>query len=200
MDEATCQRIFEPFFTTKGIGKGTGLGLASAYGIIKNHKGIISVNSKKDRGTTFSIYLPVSVKEVTEEKKLPGEVLKGAETVLFVDDEDMISEVGEAILKELGYKVLLAGNGKEAIEVYKNNKDKIDMVILDMIMPEMGGDRAYEIIKEINPDVKVLLSSGYSVEGEAAKILEYGCDGFIQKPFNMKRLSKSIREVLDRQH
>jgi signal transduction histidine kinase/ligand-binding sensor protein/ActR/RegA family two-component response regulator len=200
MDEATCQRIFEPFFTTKGVGKGTGLGLASAYGIIKNHKGIINVNSEKEKGTTFSIYLPASGKKLAEEKQLPGELLKGAETVLFVDDEDMISEVGETILKELGYKVLLARNGKEAIEVYSNNKNKIDLVILDMILPEIGGDKAYEIMKDINPDIKVLLSSGYSVEGDAAKILERGCDGFIQKPFNMKQLSKNIREVLDRQY
>jgi CheY-like chemotaxis protein len=112
----------------------------------------------------------------------------------------MISEVGETILKELGYKVLLARNGKEAIEVYSNNKNKIDLVILDMILPEIGGDKAYEIMKDINPDIKVLLSSGYSVEGDAAKILERGCDGFIQKPFNMKQLSKNIREVLDRQY
>jgi CheY-like chemotaxis protein len=99
----------------------------------------------------------------------------------------------------LGYKVLSAGNGKEAVEVYSNNKDKIDIVILDMIMPEMGGGKAYDKMKEINPDIKVLLSSGYSVNGDATKILERGCDGFIQKPFNMKQLSKSIREILDKQ-
>ncbi|PXF57303.1 MAG: hypothetical protein C4B58_10410 [Deltaproteobacteria bacterium] len=199
MDEATCRRIFEPFFTTKEVGKGTGLGLASAYGIIKNHKGIIHIDSEKEKGTTFSIYLPASDKKLTEEKLLPCELLKGTETILFVDDEDMISEFAETILKELGYKVLWAGNGKEALEVYSNNKDKINIVLLDMIMPEMGGDKAYDKLKEINPDIKVLLSSGYSVEGDAAKILERGCDGFIQKPFNMKQLSKSIREILDRQ-
>ena len=199
MDEATCRRIFEPFFTTKEVGKGTGLGLASAYGIIKNHKGIIHINSEKGNGTTFSIYLPASGKKLTEERELSCEVLKCTETILFVDDEDMISEFAKTILRELGYKVLLARNGKEAIEVYRNNKDQIDVVILDMIMPEMGGDKAYDIMKEVNPDIKVLLSSGYSVEGDAAKILERGCDGFIQKPFNMKQLSKSIREILDRQ-
>jgi PAS domain S-box-containing protein len=198
MDEATCHRIFEPFFTTKGMGRGTGLGLASAYGIIKNHEGVINVYSERGQGTTFSIYLPASDKEVTEEKGMSGELLKGTETVLFVDDEEMIREVGGALLGQLGYKVLSAGNGKEAVEVYSNNKDKIDIVILDMIMPEMGGDKTYDKIKEINPDVKVLLSSGYSINGDAAKILERGCDSFIQKPFNMKQLSQSIREVLDR--
>ena len=137
-------------------------------------------------------------KALIEEKELPEELLKGTETVLFVDDEEMIREVGGALLGQLGYKVLSAGNGKEAVEVYSNNKDKIDIVILDMIMPEMGGDKAYDKMKEINPDIKVLLSSGYSVNGDATKILERGCDGFIQKPFNMKQLSKSIREILDK--
>jgi signal transduction histidine kinase len=199
IDEATRQRIFEPFFTTKEMGRGTGLGLASAYGIIKNHEGVINVYSEQGKGTTFSIYLPASDKELIEKKEMPCELLKGTEAVLFVDDEEMIREVGGALLRQLGYKVLSAGNGKEAVEVYSNNKDKIDIVILDMIMPEMGGDRAYDKLKEINPDIKVLLSSGYSVNGDATKILERGCDGFIQKPFNMKQLSKSIREVLDRQ-
>ncbi len=199
MDEATRQRIFEPFFTTKEMSKGTGLGLASAYGIIKNHEGVINVYSEQGQGTTFNIYLPASDKELIEEKELPGELLKGAETVLFVDDEEMIREVGGALLGQLGYKVLSAGNGKEAVEVYGNNKDKIDIVILDMIMPKMGGDKAYDKLKEINPDIKVLLSSGYSVNGDATKILERGCDGFIQKPFDMKQLSKSIRKILDKQ-
>ncbi|MBE9483834.1 MAG: response regulator, partial [Bacteroidetes bacterium] len=199
MDKATCHRIFEPFFTTKEMGRGTGLGLASAYGIIKNHEGVINVYSEQGQGTTFSIYLPASDKEVTEEKEMPGELLKGAETVLFVDDEEMIREVGGALLGQLGYRVLSAGNGKEAVEVYINNKDKIDIVILDMIMPEMGGGKAYDKMKEINHDIKVLLSSGYSVNGDATKIMKRGCDGFIQKPFNMKQLSKSIREILDKQ-
>jgi CheY-like chemotaxis protein len=200
MDKATRQRIFEPFFTTKEMGRGTGLGLASAYGIIKNHEGVINVYSEQGKGTTFSIYLPASDKEVIEEKEVFGELLKGTETVLFVDDEEMIREVGGALLRQLGYKVLSAGNGKEAVEVYSNNKDKIDIVILDMIMPEMGGGKAYDKMKEINPDIKVLLSSGYSVNGDATKILKRGCDGFIQKPFNMKQLSKSIREILDKRY
>ncbi|NOR05158.1 MAG: response regulator, partial [Deltaproteobacteria bacterium] len=177
MDEATRHRIFEPFFTTKEMGRGTGLGLASAYGIIKNHEGVINIYSEQGKGTTFSIYLPASDKELIEEKELPGELLKGTETVLFVDDEEMIRDVGGALLRQMGYKVLSAGNGKEAVEVYSNNKDKIDMVILDMIMPEMGGDKAYDKMKEINPDIKVLLSSGYSVNGDATKIMKRGCDG-----------------------
>jgi len=198
MDEETQRRIFDPFFTTKETGGGTGLGLASAYGIIKNHGGIINVYSEKGKGTTFTIYLPASEKEIPKEKKGPEGVLKGKETVLLIDDEDMIIEVGEEILKSLGYKVMIARSGKEAIEIYKENKDKIDMVIMDMIMPEMSGGKTYDLLKEINPNIKVLLSSGYSINGQATEIMERGCDGFIQKPFNMEQLSRKMREILDR--
>ncbi len=200
MDKATQQRIFDPFFTTKEMGRGTGLGLASAYGIIKNHGGIINVYSEKGEGTTFDIYLPASEKEVTtEEKKLADEILKGTETVLLVDDEAMILDVGEEMLKEMGYKVLLARSGKEAVKVYGKHKDEIDLVILDMIMPDMGGGEAYDRMKENNPKVKALLSSGYSIDGQATEILERGCDSFIQKPFNMKELSGKIREILGKE-
>ncbi|GAG11932.1 unnamed protein product, partial [marine sediment metagenome] len=197
MDKKTLERIFDPFFTTKGLAKGTGLGLASVYGIIKAHGGYIDVESKKGQGTTFEIYLPATEKEVIKEKELPVELIKGEETVLLVDDEDMIIDVGEQMLKTLGYNVLTAGSGKEAIELYKKNRDKIDMVLLDMIMPGVGGGETYDRMKEINPRVKVLLSSGYTIDGQATEILERGCNGFIQKPFNMKRLSQGIREILD---
>jgi CheY-like chemotaxis protein len=190
MDEATQQRIFEPFFTTKEMGSGTGLGLASAYGIIKNHEGFINAYSEKGEGTTFNIYLPASEKEIMEEKESAKNVLKGTETVLFVDDEDVILEIG--------YKVLIAKSGKKAIKLYKKDKEKIDMVILDMTMPDMGGGKVYDRLKEINPDIKVLLSSGYSISGQAAEILERGCNGFIQKPYRRKELSQKIREILDK--
>jgi len=197
MDEATKQRIFEPFFTTKEMGRGTGLGLASVYGIIRNHGGIINVYSEKGKGTTFEIYLPVSQRELIKEEELSEELLKGTETILLVDDEDMIIDVGQGMLKALGYTVLVARGGKEAIELYKANRDKIDMVILDMIMPGVGGGETYDRIKEIKPDIKVLLSSGYSINGQAEEILDRGCDGFIQKPFNMRQFSQKIREILD---
>jgi signal transduction histidine kinase/CheY-like chemotaxis protein len=198
MDEATQQRIFEPFFTTKEMGRGAGLGLASAYGIIKNHGGIINVSSTKGKGTTFNVYLPASEKKVVKEQKLPEEVLKGKETLLLVDDEDRIINVGTQILKALGYKVFFAKSGKEAIEVFKRNQDKIGMVILDMIMPSMGGGETYDRLKEVNPHIKILLSSGYSIDGQATEILERGCDGFIQKPFKIKDLSQEIRDILDK--
>jgi len=199
MDKATQQRIFEPFFTTKEMGRGTGLGLASVYGIIKNHGGIINVYSEQGHGTTFNIYLPACEKEVVKEKELPEEALEGTETILLVDDEDTIIDVSEQILKTLGYKVLSARSGKEAITTYRENKGKIDMVILDMIMPDVGGGETYDQMKEINCDIKVLLSSGYSINGQATQILERGCDGFIQKPFTVKQLSRRIREILDRE-
>ncbi len=192
MDEATQQRIFEPFFTTKEMRRGTGLGLASVYGIIKNHGGIINVYSEKGGGTTFTIYLPASKKGAAKEEDLHEEILKGKETVLLVDDEDMIIDVGQEILKTLGYKALIARSGKRAIELYEKKQDKIDVVILDMIMPEMGGGVTYDRMREINPDVKVLLSSGYSINGQASEILTRGCNGFIQKPFNMKEYHKNL--------
>ena len=197
MDEETRKRIFEPFFTTKQMGRGTGLGLASAYGIIKNHGGIINAYSEKDKGTTFNIYLPASEKDVIKEKHTHNEVLNGGETILLVDDEDIIIDVAREMLRAVGYEVLTAGCGKEAIEVYKKNKDKIDMVVLDMIMPDMGGGEAYDRLKEINPDIKALLSSGYSIDGQATRILERGCNGFIQKPFGLEELSQKIRKILD---
>jgi signal transduction histidine kinase/CheY-like chemotaxis protein len=198
MDEEIQKRIFDPFFTTKEKGRGTGLGLASAYSIIKNHEGAIDVYSKINEGTTFHIYLPASEKKfVKAERELPAEILQGEETLLFVDDEDMIIDVGKPMLEKMGYKVFIAHDGKEAIEVYNKNKGDIDMVVLDMIMPDMGGSEAYDRLKQINPSIKVLLSSGYSIDGLASEILKRGCDGFIQKPFHMKELSQKLREILD---
>ncbi|MEE9612103.1 MAG: PAS domain S-box protein, partial [Desulfatiglandales bacterium] len=198
MDKETSERIFDPFFTTKEMGRGTGLGLASAYGIIKAHGGYIDCDSKKGQGTTFDIYLPASEKEAIEEKKVYGEVLNGTETLLLVDDEAMIINVGEKMLKKMGYTVLSAGSGKEAIDIYEKNMRKIDMVILDMIMPGVSGGKTYDRMKEINPQIKVLLSSGYSIDGQATEKLERGCNGFIQKPFDMKELSYRLREILDK--
>jgi PAS domain S-box-containing protein len=197
MDEATQQRIFEPFFTTKEMGRGTGLGLAAAYGIIKGHNGTINVYSEKGKGTTFNLYFPASEKKLAEEKIVPNKVLKGTETVLLVDDQEAVITVGKAILHTLGYTVIMAKNGKEAVEIFESNKETIDFVILDMIMPGMSGAETFDAIKKLNPDIRVILSSGYSLEGEATKILEKGCNGFIQKPFNVSDLSRKIREVLD---
>ena len=197
MDKVTQEKVFDPFFTTKEMGRGTGLGLASAYGIIKNHGGIINVDSVKGQGATFNIYLPASEKQVIKARELSIDIIKGTETILLVDDEEMIIDVGKELLKKIGYKVLIAKSGKAAVELYEANKDEIDMVILDMIMPDMGGGDTYDMLKAINPGIKVLLSSGYSINGQATEIMERGCNGFIQKPFNMRELSQIVREILN---
>ena len=198
MDNKILQRIFDPFFTTKEMGRGTGLGLASTYGIIKGHGGYIDVDSKKGHGTTFRIYLPASEKQVRKAVIPAVPLIKGTETLLLVDDEEVVLEIGQELLEAMGYRVLSARNGEEAIEVYGKNRDDIDMVVLDMIMPSMGGGEAYDRMKEINPEVKVLLSSGFSIDGKAAEILRRGCNGFIQKPFTLNDLSQKIREILDK--
>jgi CheY-like chemotaxis protein len=196
MDENTLKRMFDPFFTTKERSRGTGLGLASAYGIIKNHGGIINAHSVIGKGTAFDVYLPASRKKVVKEKYLDQKALQGTETVLFVDDEEIIIDIGRQILSSLGYQVIMAKSGKEAIEIYRANKNKINMVILDMIMPDIGGGETYDRLKEINPEIKVLLSSGYSIDGQASEIMNRGCNGFIQKPFNVEQLSRKIRNIL----
>ena len=158
--------------------------------------GYIDVDSEKGYGTTFSIHLPALEKRVHKAVKGAGRFVTGTGTVLLVDDEETVLEVARELLKAIGYQVLTARDGKEAIEVYKKNQDNIDIVLLDMVMPNIGGGEAYDRMKEINPDVKVLLSSGYSIDGEAEMILSRGCNGFIQKPFTMKELSGKIREIL----
>jgi PAS domain S-box-containing protein len=196
MDKKTQKRIFDPFFTTKEMGRGTGLGLASVYGIVKGHGGYIDVKSQKGHGTTFSIFLPASSRKIHKSIEPSSQPINGTGTILLVDDEEMVLGVGVKMLENLGYTALEAKGGREAIEVYNKNKDKVDMVILDMIMPDMGGGEAYDRMKEINSNVKVLLSSGYSLDGQASEILRKGCDAFIQKPFTVKELSGRISEIL----
>jgi two-component system, cell cycle sensor histidine kinase and response regulator CckA len=202
MDQNTLGRIFEPFFTTKGMRRGTGLGLASAYGIVKNHGGFIKACSEVGAGASFTIFLPVGEEKIAI-RSAPDhdrdEMLRGTETVLLVDDEDTILKIGAELLKKLGYTVILANSGKAAVEMLENTGPLIpDLVILDMIMPEMGGGETFDRLKAIDPDLKVLLSSGYSINGQASEILRRGCDGFIQKPFNIYKLSRTLREILDR--
>ena len=189
----------KPFYpkTTLILSEPFCLRLASTYGIIKGHGGYVDVYSKKGHGTTFSIYLPVTEEEIKAEKKFSGELVKGNATILLVDDEEMILTAGDQVLNKLGHEVFLANCGQNAIEIYKQNQDKIDMVLLDMVMPEMGGGETYDGIKKINPNVKVLLSSGYSKDGQATEILKRGCDGFIEKPFTLEELSQKLNEILN---
>jgi len=197
MDAATQQRIFDPFFTTKDSSGCNGLGLASAYGIIKNHGGTVRVISEQGQGATFNIYLPVTDKPVTDRPDKSKELITGSEVLLLVDDEELILEIGNDMLEKLGYTVVVAQSGRQALEIYQKEQSRIDMVILDMIMPDMSGGETYERLKKINPAIKTMLSSGYSINGKAQAILDSGCQGFIQKPFNLTNLSQKIREILD---
>lgn len=198
MDEKTRARIFEPFFTTKEMGRGTGLGLATVYGIVKNHGGIINVYSERGQGTSFSLYLPASEKKPAEVPKSEDAPLRGTGTILLVDDEATILEVGVRMLKKLGYRVLSAQGGTEALKTFEDDPKSIDLVILDMIMPDMGGEETFERLKKVDPRVRVLLSSGYSIDGQAQKILDRGCRGFLQKPFSLNDMSSKVREVLEK--
>ena len=200
MSEETMGHIFEPFFTTKEMGRGTGLGLASTYGIIKVHGGYIDVESEEGQGTTFKVFFPASARGtvVPESCKAQHGIVEGTETVLLVDDEEAVLQVGRDLLKAIGYRVLTARDGREAVQVYTKSSDIVDIVILDIVMPTMGGSETYDLLKEISHNVKVLLSSGYSINGEATNMLDRGCNGFIQKPFSMKDLSQAIRNVLEK--
>jgi DNA-binding response OmpR family regulator len=195
MDKETLNKIFEPFFTTRGIGKGAGLGLASAFGIVKNHGGLINCYSEKGLGTTFNIYLPASTRMLESESKPRGLYLQGgSETILLVDDEELVRNASEKMLSRLGYKVILAAGGNEAIKLYEKHQQGIDLVILDIIMPDKSGQEVYESLRSINPEVRVLFASGYS---QFAKRLELSqANGFIQKPFDTHRLSSKIRQAL----
>jgi two-component system cell cycle sensor histidine kinase/response regulator CckA len=198
MDIKTKERIFDPFFTTKEMGKGTGLGLAMVYGIVTGHEGIINVYSEPGQGATFSIYLPASRKEIVGEKIVTAAPVKGSETVLVVDDERSVLDVSKDMLETLGYRVYVAGGGQEAVAVYAERKDKIDLVILDLIMPGLSGEETFDRLRGIDPEVRVLLSSGYTINTQARQIMDRGCLGFMQKPFHIQDLSRKLREVLDR--
>lgn len=199
MDEETLKRIFDPFFTTKEISRGIGLGLASSYGIIQNHTGSIEARSTIEKGSCFTIYLPLSLKKPEENGATDdtGDVRKGTGTILLVDDEEMIVDVGFQMLIALGYDVIIARNGQEAMAIYEKKGDSIDLVILDMIMPGMSGGETFDCLKEINTEITVLLSSGYSLDQKANAILARGCSGFLQKPFDLHTLSEKVSQILE---
>ncbi len=197
MDEQTRRRIFEPFFTTKEMGRGTGLGLSSAYGIVRGHGGIITVYSEVGHGSTFNIYLPASGLPPVGIAAPSEEVAKGRGTILVVDDEEIIATVTAEMLEQLGYRVLTARSGAEALELYGRHRDEIDLVIMDMIMPGMSGGEAIERILALNPKASIILSSGYSLNGMAKEVLNKGARAFLQKPFRMDTLSQKVKEILN---
>jgi len=200
MDKETVQHIFEPFFTTKEIGKGTGLGMASVYGIVKNHGGYISCYSEIGHGTTFKIYFPAvnsneEIKETRKNIKLPE---GGTETVLVVDDEEFIRELAEQILKKYGYNVITADSGEKAVTLYSDIKN-IDLVLLDIGMPGMGGYKCLSELLRIDINARVIVASGYSMDKEIKKSLDSGAAGFIGKPYQLNDLLLKVREILDKE-
>ncbi|MEN6376053.1 MAG: PAS domain S-box protein [Smithella sp.] len=197
MEESILKRIFDPFFTTKEMGRGTGLGLAIVYGIIKGHEGMIEVASHPGKGTTFYIHLPATDEVVVSNKIPSAKILTGKETILLVDDEKMVLNTSNNLLSSLGYKVYMAESGPEAIAVYQEKTREIDLIILDMVMPGISGGETFDRLRAINPNARVLLSSGYSLDSQALQILERGCNSFIQKPYGFEKLSNKIREVLN---
>jgi two-component system, cell cycle sensor histidine kinase and response regulator CckA len=193
-------QIFEPFFTTKEPGKGTGLGLSMVYGIIQNHGGYIDYKSELNQGTCFELFLPtIPEVRIEEPSPFPQEttIHKGSETILIVDDQDIIRQLGADILEDVGYKIVLATCGEEAIQICLEHKEDIALVVLDVVMPGLGGKETFLRLKDINPKIKVLLSSGYSIAGEVGEILKEGVGGFVQKPYKDDELINKVREILD---
>ncbi|MCK5862597.1 MAG: response regulator, partial [Candidatus Hydrogenedentes bacterium] len=198
MHEKTCKNIFDPFFTTKEVGKGTGLGLATVYGIVKQHEGFIQVQSEVDKGTTFSIYLPrvdrTAARVIVEEKKI---VPSGTETILIAEDDRMVCRLSETVLKRSGYTVLTAADGKEAWELFQKHADDISLILLDVIMPKLSGLAVFERVREVHPDILVLFSSGYSIDTVHAGVVFNDRTQMIQKPYHPDALLRKVRQVLD---
>ncbi|MCX5871624.1 MAG: PAS domain S-box protein [Deltaproteobacteria bacterium] len=198
MDKETMGHIFEPFFSTKEAGKGTGLGLSTVYGIVKQHEGHIMCYSEPGNGTTFKIYFPAIQAEGHSAPPTFEEAIRGGtETVLLVDDDEVLSELGTALLNRFGYEAITAGNGKEALEIYQREGKSISLVILDLIMPEMDGRECLAEILRIDPNAKILIASGYSESGPANGAVAAGAKGFVEKPYNMRKLLTTVRDVLD---
>ncbi len=196
IDRKVLNRIFDPFFTTQEMGKGAGLGLASAYGIIRNHGGFIGVATEADRGSVFSVYLPRSHKAVQAMHMESRGQAPGGRTVLLVDDEIIVLRVAEQMFKRLGCRVLTAQDGLTAVEIFKTQGKSIDLVVLDMIMPGMNGEEVFERLRQLDPQVKVLLSSGYSADERVQSMVRKGCLGFVPKPYNLALLAEKIDGIL----
>ncbi|KAF0249887.1 MAG: multi-sensor hybrid histidine kinase [bacterium] len=198
MDESILTRIFEPFFTTKEIGKGTGLGLAMVATIVREAKGHIDVSTQSGKGTSFQIYLPAVAKNVPETASMDVKVSQGTETILVVDDEETLRYLAKDLLEAYGYRILLAADGPEALEIYRDKYKEIAILLLDMVMPKMGGQELYRKVLEVNPQVKVVFASGYCPPEEIEPIWQEGVMGFVQKPYQIEDLATELRRVLDK--
>jgi len=201
IDEAVLQHIFEPFFTTKETGKGTGLGLSLVYGIVRQHKGWIEVESQPKKGTRFHVYLPAFQGQTAAQdtqKAAKEDMPGGAETILLVDDESIVRNLGKTILTRKGYTILVAENGEEALTLFQEKKDTIDLIILDITMPKMSGLEVLQRIQTMAPGFPVLMSSGYVEQGQIEQMLEMGARGFIGKPYSIMEMTRTVRQTLDR--
>jgi signal transduction histidine kinase len=198
MDAATLTHIFEPFFTTKRSGKGTGLGLSLVINIVKSFRGELHVESQPGKGTLFQVFLPASQKELTAlPDKTLGPIRGGKECILLAEDEEVIREMSQMGLESKGYTVLTAPDGATALSTFRERQDDIDLVIADMVMPVISGPELFQRIKEIDPGVRVIVSSGYSHDQEGRRMLRHGCLGYLQKPYTMDSLNQLVRCVLD---
>jgi CheY-like chemotaxis protein len=198
MDRETLSQLFEPFFTTKGEGEGTGLGLATVYGVVKQNDGFINVYSEPGEGTTFKIYLPLHEAGIEErkERKVARIPEGGRETILLVEDESMILSLGQKMMEHLGYRVLAANKPSEALRLAEAHADTIDLLITDVVMPEMTGRELADRLRSVQPDLKVLYMSGYTANVIAHHgVLEEGIS-FLQKPFSVQDLANMIREAI----
>jgi CheY-like chemotaxis protein len=200
MDKETLKHIFEPFFTTKEVDKGTGLGLSVVHGIVKSHGGYITCESEQGVGTTFYIYLPAldqPYEAVEVKSESVEEDLRGSETILLVDDEKYLLEGGRDILNHFGYQAMVAETGEMALEIFKKERERIDLIILDLIMPGMGGLKCLSELLKIDPGTKVVIASGYATNVQKNEILRNGAAGFIQKPYRLQYLLREIRRIID---
>jgi CheY-like chemotaxis protein len=199
MDEKTLGHLYEPFFTTKEVGKGTGLGLATVYGIVKQHGGLIHTYSEIGKGTLFKVYLPQASAKLgaAPPRQIKGQVRQGQETILLAEDAEPVCKLAKKLLEKGGYSVLVARDGQEALRVYAENADRIDMLLLDVVMPGMGGRAVFERIRRERPDIAVLFASGYSGDSiHTGFVLDEGMT-LIQKPYDSETLLRNVREVLD---
>jgi CheY-like chemotaxis protein len=196
MDDSTMKHLFEPFFTTRGVGQGSGLGLASAWGIVKKHGGFITVRSAKGAGSTFSVFLPAMDAEPVREKRPTSSLLRGSGTILVVDDEEAILTVASLILGRMGFDVLKARSGEEAVAVFSREGSRISAVLLDFVMPGMDGRETALRLRELDPAVRILIVSGYISRDDGGDLRDIPCNGMLKKPYDMGRLSEALRKIL----
>lgn len=199
IDPAVLEHIFEPFFTTKEMGKGTGLGLATVYGIVKQHKGFIDVDSKPGQGTTFTVYLPIGDGEVKTADKVPEIALRGEqERILFAEDNRALREATEEVLQKLGYKVLVVKDGLEAVHLFEQNLASVDLLLLDVVMPSLNGPEAFAQMSRLRPEIPVIFTTGYATEINLIGTASQVQPAILQKPYGSSVLAQKLRGILDK--